>query len=481
MRKRRTKVKSKLNKKTRIALISLGSLLSIYLGISLFFVNHFTFGTKIDGIDVAGNNVKEVESKFENKIKDYSLTLNERNGNSETIKADDIGLKYASSGEIKKILKEQSAFSWIIGIFKDRDYENLDELSYDKDMFLSTLSNLNCVKGEDIEAPKSAYLKFKNSRYVIVPEEKGNTVNKEILTKEVSKAVLNGSTSIDIDKKGCYEKPKYTANNKKVKECLQTLNKYMLSEITYKKGQKSITCDKNTTNKWIDIDDDFNISVNEYKVSSFVDKVAGVFNTYQDTRDFKTSNGNVIKVAGGDYGWILDKTSTKSEIQKALLEGKKVTLEPKFSQEAASESGNDYGNSYIEISFVQQHLWLYKEGKMIFETDIVSGSIANNCATPPGTYYIKYREKNATLKGEGYQTHVSFWMPFNGNIGLHDSSTWRSEWGGNIYVNGGSHGCINLSYEAAEKIFNSIKAGYPVICYYDSSLPGYVEPKFENQ
>ena len=481
MRKKKTMRKNKLSKKTRIALISLGSLLAIYLGISLFFVKHFTFGTKIDGIDVAGNNVNEVESKFQDKINDYSLTLNERGENSEVISAEDIGLKYDSSGKIEKILKDQSAFSWIVGIFKDRNYENSDELSYDEEKFNNVLSNLKCVTSEDVEAPKSAYLKFKDSAYVIVGEKKGNTINKSALSKKISEAVVEGDTSIDLDKKGCYEKPKYSSDCKEIKKCLDTVNKYMNTVITYKKGEKSITCDKSITNKWIDIDEDFNVSVDDYKLAAFVDKVAGVFNTYQDTRDFKTTNGNVVQVVGGDYGWILDKTATKAEIEKALPEGKKADLEPTFSQEAASESDKDYGDSYVEISLVQQHLWVYKEGKMIFETDVVTGDMATHCATPAGTYYVKYRDKDAELKGEGYVTKVTYWMPFNGNIGMHDSSTWRSAWGGNIYLNGGSHGCVNLSYEAAETIFNSIKAGYPVICYYDSTLPGYVEPTFEQK
>ena len=57
------------------------------------------------------------------KPKQKWITTNLRVNNNKTI----------AKQEIKKILKEQSAFSWIIGIFKDRDYENLDELSYDKE------------------------------------------------------------------------------------------------------------------------------------------------------------------------------------------------------------------------------------------------------------------------------------------------------------------------------------------------------------
>ena len=56
-------------------------------------------------------------------------------------------------------------------------------------------------------------------------------------------------------------------------------------------------------------------------------------------------------------------------------------------------------------------------------------------------------------------------MPFNGGIGIHDA-TWRSSFGGNIYVAGGSHGCVNAPYSLANTIFNNIDSGTPVVCYY---------------
>ena len=63
-------------------------------------------------------------------------------------------------------------------------------------------------------------------------------------------------------------------------------------------------------------------------------------------------------------------------------------------------------------------------------------------------------------------------MPFNNNVGMHDAS-WRSEFGRNIYKTNGSHGCINLPYSVAEKIYGYVEKNTPVICYH---LPG-TEPE----
>lgn len=56
-------------------------------------------------------------------------------------------------------------------------------------------------------------------------------------------------------------------------------------------------------------------------------------------------------------------------------------------------------------------------------------------------------------------------MPFNGGIGLHDAN-WRKTFGGTIYKNGGSHGCVNLPPAVAKTIYENISAGDPVLCYH---------------
>ncbi|MCR5409963.1 MAG: L,D-transpeptidase, partial [Lachnospiraceae bacterium] len=83
---------------------------------------------------------------------------------------------------------------------------------------------------------------------------------------------------------------------------------------------------------------------------------------------------------------------------------------------------------------------------------------------PEGTYAITYKERDSTLVGEGYESSVKYWMPFNGNIGLHDAS-WRDEFGGHIYYFKGSHGCVNLPTAKAAEIYDQVEKGEPVIVY----------------
>ncbi|MFR2849244.1 MAG: L,D-transpeptidase [Hungatella hathewayi] len=118
----------------------------------------------------------------------------------------------------------------------------------------------------------------------------------------------------------------------------------------------------------------------------------------------------------------------------------------------------------MEINLTAQHLFFYKDGKLLVESDFVSGNSSKGYDTPPGAYPITYKERNATLKGEDYRTPVDYWMPFNGNIGMHDAG-WRSSFGGNIFKTSGSHGCVNLPPSVAKTIYENIEAGMPVLCY----------------
>ena len=117
-----------------------------------------------------------------------------------------------------------------------------------------------------------------------------------------------------------------------------------------------------------------------------------------------------------------------------------------YAQTAESRNKDDIGNTYVEISLSGQHIWFYKDGKLIIDSDVVTGNVSAGHTTPPGVFRLNYKERNAVLKGEDYETPVSYWMPFNGGIGLHDA-TWRTEFGGDIYLTSGSHGCVNAPLE----------------------------------
>ena len=141
-------------------------------------------------------------------------------------------------------------------------------------------------------------------------------------------------------------------------------------------------------------------------------------------------------------GW-MNKEEEVAGLTAMIEAGESGDRTPVYSQEAAAYGDVDYGNSYVEINLTAQHLFLYSNGQRILESDFVSGKPYGH-ETPPGTYAVTYTQKYAILRGDTYETMVSYWMPFNEDIGLHDA-TWQSQLGSNLYQSIGSHGCVNLS------------------------------------
>lgn len=105
---------------------------------------------------------------------------------------------------------------------------------------------------------------------------------------------------------------------------------------------------------------------------------------------------------------------------------------------------------------------------MLFETDqIVSGLYSEpKRVTPEGVYEILEKQSPYKMSGDGY-TNVpcTYWMraSYEG-IGFHDLS--RYSYGGKVYLTDGSHGCINMKYAEAQKLYSLISVGTPVIMYY---------------
>ena len=116
---------------------------------------------------------------------------------------------------------------------------------------------------------------------------------------------------------------------------------------------------------------------------------------------------------------------------------------------------------FVVVDISAQTLTLYDGNTNILETPVVKCD-KDKHDTPTGKFEIRKKDTDTYLVGPGYRTHVDYWMPFNGGIGLHDAD-WRSKFGGNIYVNNGSHGCVNIPPKYADDVFENVKKGTKVL------------------
>jgi lipoprotein-anchoring transpeptidase ErfK/SrfK len=446
--------------------ISLCTLLVIYLGMTKYFTNHFYFGSEINSVDVSGRTVEDAKMVMASQLQEYTLNLKERGGKIEQIKADDLGLKYSSEEEFKNFKDSQNPFGWVLATFNPKDSKMIVELSYDEKLLKERIGRLSCFDSNNIIEPKNPSFQYSDNSYVIGDEVLGNKVDKDVLYTHVADTILKGETEIDLESAGAYIQPKYTSKSEKTIEVRDILNKYVSSKINYIFGEHKESLDGSTINKWLAVDKNFEVKFDETKVKNYIDALSKTYNTVGKTRSFATSSGTTVNIGGGDYGWSINEAKETQDLISAIKEGQTMTKEPVYSQKAFSIShgNNDVGKTYVELDTKKQHIWFYKNGLLIVEGNVVTGNVRAGYATPKGVYRLKYKQKNTVLRGEDYAVPVTFWMPFNGGVGLHDAS-WRSVFGGSIYETNGSHGCVNMPYNVAKTIFDNIDVNTPVICY----------------
>ena len=122
----------------------------------------------------------------------------------------------------------------------------------------------------------------------------------------------------------------------------------------------------------------------------------------------------------------------------------------------------DLDGKFVVIDISDQKLWLYDENNVLLSTDIVTGKL--DTPTNLGIFKVYGKQTCRYLTGEDYSSYVNYWMPFNGGIGMHDA-TWRKKFGGNIYLNNGSHGCVNMPLDVTDDIYENVSIGTKVLVH----------------
>ena len=453
---------------------SLGVLFAFLLGLliagSVYCSSHFSKGTIINEIDASGLTMEELESR----MREYVLTVRERTGEgsyiTETITGDQIGVTVSNTDELNGILKQQNILKAISSYIKGEQQvytvENL--YAYVDSALMTAILKLQGFQESFVTEPENAHISEYDPQtgYRIVPEIRGNVLNQTKTIQTVETAVDALLTEIDLEEAGCYEEPSVYADDAKLTERLAQMKQYTDLRIVYHFGQQEEVIDGSVLSGWLLVDEETNkVSVSEEKIDDFVVMLRKKYDTIFRSREFQTSYGKTITIEGGDYGWWMNYSQEQEQLKEMIINGESGERIPVYYQTAAVYGSQDYGNTYIEINLTAQHLFLYVNGEKKMESEFVSGNAARGFDTPAGIYGITYKEQDAMLVGENYETPVSYWMPFNGNIGLHDA-IWRDSFGADIYKKSGSHGCVNMPYLKAKELYGEIAKGTPVICYY---------------
>ena len=448
-----------------------------YGGISYYFSNRFFEGTWINGIDCSQKTAYEVEELMKEKLSEYSIEVSSRDVAAQTIKGEEIDYKYMSTGEILQLLRKQKPYEWVKGLYEQKSYTVDENVGYNKTLLQEQLKSLNCAQAENQTEPENAYVAFQNNAFVIVPETEGSKLNIKEAYKVLNAAVEANESAIDFSNTPeVYVSAAVTKDDPELQAALEACNNYTKASITYTFGDQSTTLDGNTIKDWLQFDEKGQLiwDDNSFQqhVAEYVAQLAATYDTVGTEREFQATSGRTVYVSSSVYGWKIDQAAEAAQLSQEIQSGTQTTREPIYAQTANAYGVNDLGNTYIEVDLSEQHMYYYQDGADIFESDFVSGNMSYaDRQTHAGIFTLYYKKSPDVLRGgqkgtaNYYEQPVQYWMPFDGGIGFHDAN-WRDDFGGDIYLTSGSHGCINLPPENAAVLYDLIQYDVPIVCFY---------------
>ena len=447
-----------------------GVALVAYIAMGVYFQSHFYFNSTVNGADTSGVSVETAKKRLEKDAKGYELKVTDKDKKIETLSSDELGVHIdITDKKLKKIVDDQNGFKWGYYLFAGKDYISDNLVACDDEKLGQTVFGLWVKMSENPVKTENANVKYENGEFKVVKEVYGTEIELEDFTKKVKEKILNLDKSLDMTEDKCYKQPEYTSESKEIETLIKDLNKCVDTKITYTVGSQKEEVPKEYIGSWLKGSEEMKPDFNTDLMYEYVKSMASKYNTAGKPKTLNTQYGVTVTVPGGNYGWLIDNDKEVEQLKQDILAGKDVSRDFVYKYTAASRDGNDYGNTYVEINYTAQMVYLIVNGNCVMSTPCVTGNPNNGHYTPCGAYRITYCEKDAILKGDNYRTHVSYWMPFNGDIGLHDA-IWQKSFGGQRYREGfGSHGCVNLPLNAAGTIFANVKTGYPVLMY---ELPG---------
>lgn len=431
---------------------------------------------------------------------------------------------YDIDDSLKK-LKKANFFKAASNYFFHSDFDVKMDMTVKKvnKGFKKQLKQADYLKEDKITKTKDAYVDLSTADFEIVPEVYGNNTDYNALSEKIAELVAENTFTMEYKTSDFYKQPDITADSEEIKEHREFCKKYLTSKVTYVFGDEEVKIPPQELEKIYQIEvietgevkrtegdqedgesqsseesqpaeesqgsgerednpdsdeetaakPEPTVLVNEEAVHKYVENLAKEYNTLGMTRKFRSFSGKDIEVSGGDYGFAISVDGETEQLVKDLEGNKEVKREPVWLMTGFTKYSrdDDIGNTYVDVSLAEQHLWYFKDGKKVVDCPVVTGNINMGYGTPAGTFGLSYKQRGATLKGTNadgstYESPVSYWMPFYGNYGMHDAS-WRGSFGGNIFRGNGSHGCVNMPIPAAKKLFENLAdKDVPVIVHW---------------
>ena len=466
--------------------------------------NYDTFPEKysLASVDVGGMTAKEAQKAVKEAVKKYQIAV-KLDDASFDMNADELGLEYNDKTDMQMLINaanKDKEPEKKVELFKTKNAEELESALVDSYITAKTQEQSDAAtqstdtSDTDTDADKKqdstgetqtfdirtiqpyrATIAYNADAgaFVGVDGVAGEAPVYDTATKNLKKAVKELKEKAELTSETGNVEGDVAADSDYVQDALKEANAYLDVTVTCNfnpsTGKAATeTVGKDQISQWLVVGNDgLSVSLDGESMANYCTELAKNHDVSKTKKgQFKTTSGSVISVNVPASGQTVDGNKLYESIADAINKKQSATVEAVYSEAQEEETGEyvTYGGNYCEVDLTNQMVYVYKNGQQVVSSPCVTGCIAKGHGTPTGVYSIFSMDKNRYLKGDGYKSWVNFFVPFNGGIGFHDAS-WRSTFGGNIYLYSGSHGCINMPYAQVQKLFANVSMGEKVIVY----------------
>lgn len=464
-----------------VLLAGMGIVTGVYLKQQWDRTTYFE-NTTINGFDASEKTPKEMLTMLTKAYSVPYVHIYEKGEESISASLKELGYEVDQAELLKSLedalSRQKSSISVLIeSLLNGNSFQVTVPFDCDEEVFKAAVNSAALKDERIVSVDAEMIYDAEGKNYYIEPEINGTEFADEdlqaLVKEQVDQLVAAKDPQPDLTIEipdSIYVKPQITGDDIELNNLCNIYNRYVKAEITYLFGEEKVVVDWDKIQEWLIIEDGTD-SLDHEAIYMYVVEMAQKYNTIYHERTFETSLGTTVTFPGNlnEYGYLIDEDAEFSQLLSNIDGNTSVEREPIYSYSGYARNGvDDLAGTYVEVNLTTQHIWFYKDGELIVESDIVSGDVSDKAETQTGVFPLAYKESPSVLTGgnaeDGWETDVTYWMPFFDGQGLHDA-TWRSSFGGSIYQNNGSHGCVNLPFDTAKKIYENIDAGVAIILY----------------
>lgn len=413
----------------------------------------FPENMELCGVDIDGMSPEAARNALAKRAAEYELKLTVNDA------------QFAVSGEEIGVSFDEEVFR----VFCENAKAGLD--SYPEGLIQYDAAAMQSILKEILESkPVDSAVVFSQEQgaFVCSPSSAGMDVDIDAAAAAIEDAVLLLQSDVSVMVEAASIAPSVTENDAKLTQARDDANAYLQAApeyvFTLDRGETAAeSLNQEIIASFIRIGKDFSVTVDEEAIQAFATQLADRYSSEAYTGDFRTTGGGTVPFSVDYEGRCVDEAALAADILLCMTEGIDGIRDVPY-RVFSDVVELPFGGNYIEIDLTAQKLWVYKDGLCVVESPIVSGCVADGRFTPNGVYEIYEQEEDCWLTGPTWNDYVEYWLAFYQSFGLHDAS-WRSEFGGDIYLYEGSHGCPNLPPELADDVYNNAPLGTKVILY----------------